>query len=87
MDCSNSVLGSFLYIIHNLINVICYFSSKSSSAIDLYRASDGKYIGTYMVNNSHEIESLAYDYSKGEFAILVNGGVDSIYTTNKLVIP
>ena len=45
--------------------------SKTRNAIDIYRAKDGKYLGTYIVDTEGELESLAYNPSTKKFAFYV----------------
>ena len=53
---------------------------KARSAIDIYRASDGAYLGSYTIKSGYELESIDY-YGSGNYFSLyfytssVEGGV------------
>lgn len=60
-----------------------------SNYIDLYRASDGKYLGTYQINVPGELESIDYYGEGNKFVILCyNSGTqsDKVYVTDKIKI-
>nr|MCR5035458.1 hypothetical protein [Clostridia bacterium] len=56
----------------------CIWTGGKSSYIDMYRESDGAYIGSYSVPLG-EIESCCMD--DGHLVILINKGTDVIYRT------
>ncbi len=50
------------------------------NAIDVYRASDGLYRGTYIVNSDGELESVSYNPKKNCFSLYIqNSGESRIY--------
>ena len=68
-----------------LILVIDYNMSTKSNAIDIYRASNGKYLGRYKVNLSSELESIQYDQTNKCFYLYCNTGTNGIiYKTTKI---
>ncbi len=66
-----------------LVLVIDYDNGKS--AIDIYRANNGKYLGRYKLNISSELESIQYDETNKCFYLYCNTGKNGIiYKTNKI---
>lgn len=69
-----------------LILVVDY--KRGTNAIDVYRASSGKYLGRYTIKVSGELESIAYDRENNNFALYVNhpgkGNANNIYTTKSI---
>ena len=67
---------------YNGVALSCIWTGGSSSYIDMYRVSDGAYIGSYSVPLG-EIESVCVD--DGHLVILINKGTDVIYRTKDRV--
>lgn len=79
-------IGAYKGII--LIIVYQPNNSAANNAIDLYRASDGAYLGTYNLKFSNmELESIDYYGTGNTFSLYFNRlgkSTDYIYTTNKI---
>ncbi len=77
---------------NGMIFVIRYVRKNSSpnrNWIDIYRVSDGKYLGSYNMNSSHELESIDYYGSGNKFSLFFNVSNDKnnyIYTTESINI-
>ena len=75
---------------NGMIFVIRYVRKNSSpnrNWIDIYRVSDGKYLGSYNMNSSHELESIDYYGSGNKFSLFFNVSGDKnnyIYTTESI---
>jgi len=67
---------------YNGVALSCIWTGGKSSYIDMYRVSDGAYIGSYSVPLG-EIESVCVD--DGHLVILINKGTDVIYRTKDRV--
>lgn len=67
---------------YNGVGLSCIWTGGVHSYIDMYRSSDGTYIGSYSVPLG-EIESVCVD--DGHLVILINKGTDVIYRTKDRV--
>lgn len=79
-------IGAYKGII--LVIVFLQNNSTANNAIDLYRASDGAYLGTYNVQFPNmELESIDYYGTGNTFSLYFNSSgkkEDYIYNTNKI---
>lgn len=64
-------------------------TSPKKNAIDMYRVSDGAYLGSYVFDMpSYELESVSWDYKNNELALLFykTPGYNYIYSTKAIKI-